>query len=157
MSLRTSFTEELKNAMRDKNQPRVDAVRLIIAKMKEQDIAARTANPANTDGINEEQLLSMLQSMIKSRRESIDMYQKAGRSELADKEQSEIDVIQSFLPEQLDEAATRDAIKGVIAETGASSVKDMGKVMAELKTKYAGQIDFTKASGLVKDILSAAA
>lgn len=151
MALRETLNEEMKNAMREKNQPRLDAIRLIIAKMKEQDIAARPSG--NLDGITEEQILSMLQGMVKSRRESIDMYQKGGRAELADKEQVEIDVIQSFLPAQMDEAAVRAAITAAIAETGAASPKDMGKVIGVLKGKYTGQMDFGLASPLVKEML----
>ena len=151
MSLRTQFTDAMKAAMIGKDQPRVDAVRLIVAKMKEQDIASRGAGKG--DEIADAQILSMLQTMIKQRRESIDMYTKGGRAELAAKEQGEITVIESFLPAQLDEAATRDAIKAAIAATGAASAKDMGKVMAELKGKYAGQIDFGRAGPWVKEML----
>lgn len=153
MTLRERLTEEMKTAMRAKDQQRLDAIRLILAKLKEQDIASRTE--ANRDGIDEPQILSMLQTMIKSRRESVELYTKGGREELAAKEQGEIDVIQSFLPQQLGEAETREAIKAAIAETGAASVKDMGKVVGLLKSKYAGQIDFGSVSPLVKEMLAA--
>lgn len=151
MNLRLTITEAMKAAMRDKDQPRVDAARLIIAKMKEQDIASRGSGKA--EEINDEQIMAMLQGMVKSRRESIDMYTKGNRPELAAKEQQEIDVIQSFLPEQMDEAATRAAITAAIAATGAASARDMGKVIGELKSKYTGQMDFSKASPLVKEML----
>ena len=151
MSLRDKLTEEMKSAMRDKNQPRLDAIRLIVAKMKEQDINSRGSG--GPEQIGDEPIMAMMQGMIKSRRESIDMYQKGGRAELADKEQGEIDVIQSFLPEQLDEAATRAAISEAIAETGATSAKDMGKVIGILKGKYTGRMDFGRASPLVKEML----
>ena len=156
MTLRETFTEEMKTAMRAKDQPRLDAIRLIIARLKDSDIASRTAaNPATShDGIDDPQILSMLQGMVKSRRESIELYQKGGRAELAAKEQGEIDVIQSFLPQQLGEAETRAAIQSAIAETGAASVKDMGRVIGSLKEKYAGQIDFSSVSPLVKELLA---
>lgn len=151
MPLRTDLTDAMKTAMRDKDQPRVDAVRLIIAKLKEQDIASRGAGKG--DEIADDQILSMLQTMIKQRRESIEMYTKGGRAELAAKEQTEIAVIEGFLPAQMDEAATKEAIKAAIAAVGATSPKDMGKVMSELKGKFAGQIDFTRASPWVKELL----
>lgn len=151
-TLRETFTEEMKKAMRAKDQPRLDAIRLIIAKLKDQDIASRTAD--NHDGIDESQIMSMLQGMMKSRRESIELYTKGGRAELAAKEQTEIDVIQSFLPQALGDAETRAAITAAIAESGAASVKDMGKVIGILKGKYAGQIDFSSVSPLVKELLA---
>ena len=152
MSLRTRFTTEMKQAMIARNQRVVDTIRLIIAKMKEQDIAARPAG--NADGINDEQILSMLAGMIKQRRESIEQYIKGNRPELAAQEQEEINVIETFMPAQLSEEEALAAIGGIIAETGAASIKDMGKVMAALKEKYAGQMDFGKASGLIKQKLA---
>ncbi|HYD67630.1 GatB/YqeY domain-containing protein [Azospirillum sp.] len=152
MSLRERLSEALKTAMRAKDQPTVDAVRMIIAKLKEKDIEARGRGV--TDGIGEDEMLSMMQGMIKQRRESIELYDKGGRPELADKERAEIAIIEGFLPKQMSEEEAMAAIRGVVAETGAASVKDMGKVMAELKARYAGQMDFSKASGLVKQALS---
>ena len=152
MNLRTTLTEEMKNAMRAKDQPRLDAIRLILAKLKDADIAARPSGV--TDGIDEGAILSLLQNMIKSRRESIEMYTKGNRPELAAQEQSEIDVIQSFLPQQLDAAAARAAVQAAIASVGATSVKDMGKVMAELKAKHAGEMDFATAGPVVKELLA---
>ncbi|HEY0836338.1 MAG TPA: GatB/YqeY domain-containing protein [Azospirillum sp.] len=152
MSLRERLSEALKTAMRAKEQRTVDAVRLIIAKLKEKDIEARGRGV--TDGIGEDEMLSMMQGMIKQRRESIELYDKGGRPELADKERAEIAVIEGFMPKQMSEEEAMAAIRGVVAETGAASIKDMGKVMAELKARYAGQLDFSKAGGLVKQALS---
>jgi uncharacterized protein YqeY len=152
MSLRERLSEALKTAMRAKDQPTVDAVRMIIAKLKEKDIEARGRGVTN--GIGEDEILSMMQGMIKQRRESIELYEKGGRPELADKERAEIAIIEGFLPKQMSEEEAMAAIRAVVAETGAASVKDMGKVMAELKGRYAGQMDFSKASGLVKQALS---
>jgi uncharacterized protein YqeY len=148
MSLRDEFNTALKTAMLGKDQPTVDAIRLINAKVKDADIAARPKDP-----LDDAAILQLLQGMVKSRRESIDLYKQGGRDELAAKEQTEIDVIQRFMPAQMDEAAARAVIAAAITEVGASSVKDMGKVMAVLKTKYAGQIDFSQAGGWVKELL----
>ncbi|MGE3769585.1 MAG: GatB/YqeY domain-containing protein [Bdellovibrionales bacterium] len=150
--LRQHINDALKTAMLGKDQATVDACRLINAKIKDADIAARPKADAIDDGA----LLSLLQGMVKSRRESIELYQKGGRAELAAKEQAEIDVINRFLPKQLSEAETKEIIKKAIAETGAASVKDMGKVMGVLKTQYAGQVDFSQAGNWVKDALNAA-
>jgi uncharacterized protein YqeY len=137
--------------MRAKEARTVGALRLILAKLKDQDIAARPRGV--TDGIPDEEILQMLQSMIKQRRESIALYEQGGRQELADQERDEIAVIERFLPRQMDEADTRAAIGAAIAATGAAGVKDMGKVMAELRARHAGQMDFGKASALVKGML----
>jgi len=152
MSLRQQLNDALKTAMLGKDQATVDAVRLINAKIKDADIAARP----KADSIDDAGIMSLLQGMVKSRRESIELYQKGGRAELAAKEQGEIDVIQKFLPQQMSEADAKAVIKTIIAETGATSVKDMGKVMGALKERYAGQIDFSQAGGWVKDALNAA-
>ena len=151
MGLRDDFNAALKTAMIGKDQPTVDAIRLINAKLKDADIAVRPKDP-----LDDAAILQLLQGMVKSRRESIELYQKGGRDELAAKEQGEIDVIQRFMPQQMSETEAKAAITAAIAETGASSVKDMGKVMGVLKTKYAGQIDFSQAGGWVKDLLGAA-
>ncbi|HZH28234.1 MAG TPA: GatB/YqeY domain-containing protein [Azospirillaceae bacterium] len=149
--LRTRLNEALKEAMRNKDQRAVGTVRLILAALKDRDIAAR--GRGNTDGIPDEEILQMLQTMIKQRRESIGLYEQGGRLELAEQEQEEIKVIERFLPQQLGEAETKAAIDAVVKEIGAAGVKDMGRVMAELRTRYAGQMDFGKASGLVKAAL----
>ena len=152
MGLRDDFNAALKAAMLGKDQPTVDAIRLINAKLKDADIAARPK-----DALDDAAILSLLQGMVKSRRESIELYQKGGRTELAAKEQGEIDVISRFLPQQMTEAEAKVAIKAIIAETGATSVKDMGKIMGVLKGKYAGQLDFSQAGNWVKELLGQAA
>lgn len=150
--LRQTLNEALKDAMRAKNSRSVATVRLILAALKDRDIAARSTG--NQDGIDDASILSMLQTMVKQRRESITMYEQGGRTELAQQEREEIDVIEAFLPKQLSEDDTRDAIAALIAELGATGVKDMGKVMAELRGRFAGQMDFTKASALVREKLA---
>jgi uncharacterized protein YqeY len=150
--LRDNLNEALKEAMRARDMTTVGAVRLILAKLKEVDIAARTE--ASREGVADDRILSMLQGMIKQRNESVVLYEKGNRPELAEKEKAEIAVIERFLPRQMDEAAVAAAVTEVIAATGAKSVKDMGGVMAALKTKYAGQMDFAKASAAVKKALA---
>ena len=152
MSLRAKINEALKDAMRAKNERAVGAVRLIIAEMKKRDIEARPKG--NADGIGDDEIMGMLQGMIKQRRESVDLYIKGNRPELAQQENDEITVIETFLPQQMDESAMRAAIAAVIASVGATSVKDMGKVMAEVKKTYTGQMDFTQASAMVKGLLA---
>lgn len=146
--LRNALSDALKTAMRDRDSATTSTVRMILAALKDRDIAARPKGV--TDGIGDDEIASMLQGMIKQRRESIELYQKGNRADLADKESAEIAVIERFLPKQMDESAVMQAIGEVVAAVGAASVKDMGKVMAELKARYAGQMDFAKASGLVK-------
>jgi uncharacterized protein YqeY len=149
--LRQRFTDSLKQAMRDKDQLAVSTLRLVLAKLKERDIEVRPKGHA--EGIGEAEIQQMLQGMIKQRRESIDLYEKGGRPELAAKEQGEISIIERFLPQQLSDAEAEAAIKAVIAETGAAGMKDMGRVMAALKERHAGQIDPAKASQAVKRLL----
>jgi len=150
--LRTRLNEALKEAMRAKDQRAIATLRLILAALKDRDIAARGRGV--TDGIDDAEILSMLQTMVKQRRESIVLYEQGGRLELAQQEQEEIVVIEAFMPKQLDEAETRTAVASLIQEIGATGIKDMGRVMAELRTRYAGQMDFAKASGLVKEKLA---
>lgn len=150
--LRTKFQEMLKDSMRTKNQAAVGTIRLILAALKDRDIAAR--GKGLMDGISDDEILAMLQTMVKQRRESIDMYQKGGRQELAAQEQAEIEIIESFLPQQFTADETNEAIESVIIEIAAEGLKDMGRTMAELKKRYAGQMDFGKASNLVKQRLS---
>ena len=150
--LRQTLNEALKDAMRAKNTRTVATVRLILAALKDRDIAAR--GTGNQEGIDDGAILSMLQTMVKQRRESITMYEQGGRQELAQQEKEEIDVIEAFLPKQLDEAETQEAIAALITELGATGVKDMGKVMADLRARFAGQMDFTKASALVRQKLA---
>ena len=149
--LRDNLAEALKEAMRARDTTTVGAVRLILAKLKEVDIAARTE--ASREGVADDRILSMLQGMIKQRNESVVLYEKGNRPELAAKEKAEIAVIERFLPKQMDEAAVAAAVAEAMASTGAKTVKDMGGVMAALKTKYAGQMDFAKASAAVKKAL----
>lgn len=151
--LRDKLNEAMKDAMRARDQAALGTIRLILAKLKDTDIAARTE--ASREGVADDKILSMLQSMIKQRNESIALYEKGARQDLADKEKAEIAVIERFLPQQMGEAAVEAAVKEAIAASGAKSIKDMGGVMAALKGKYAGQMDFAKASAAVKKVLSA--
>ena len=148
---RTRLNEALKEAMRAKNPRAVSTLRLILAALKDRDIAARGRGV--TDGIDEEEILSMLQTMIKQRREAISLYEQGGRLELAEQEREEIGIIETFLPKQFNDAEVREVVDKVIADIGAASIKDMGRTMAELRTRYAGQMDFGKASGFVKAAL----
>lgn len=150
--LRSQLNESLKQAMRAKDQCAVSTLRLILAALKDRDIAAR--GKGQTEGVDEEQILEMLQKMVRQRRDSIEMYRKGQRQDLVEKEEAEIAVIERFLPQQMDEAAVREAVEGAISEQNAESVKDMGRVMAVLKERYAGRMDFAKASGMVKEHLS---
>ena len=150
--LRERFNDTLKQAMRDKDTLVVSTVRLILARLKERDIEARPKGKA--EGITDPEIQQMMQGMVKQRRESIELYEKGGRPELAEKERGEIAIIERFLPKALSDAETEAAIKETIAATGAASVKDMGKVMAALKEKYAGQLDPSKASQMVKKLLA---
>lgn len=150
--LRAKMNEALKEAMRAKDQRAISTLRLILAALKDRDIAARSKNQ---DGqIGDDEILQMLQSMVKQREDSIAMYEQGGRLELAQQEQEEIDVIARFLPKQLDDDEILEAVDATIADLGASSLKEMGKVMAELRANYAGRMDFGKASGMVKQKLS---
>jgi uncharacterized protein YqeY len=148
--MRDKFTSDLKEAMKAGDRKRVDAIRLINAALKDRDIAARGEGKT----VSDDDILALLQKMIKSRQESLEIYEKNNRPELAAQEKGEIEVISSYLPKQMDEAAVADAIKAAIAETGAASMKDMGKVIGVLKGKYTGQMDFAKASAAVKAALT---
>jgi uncharacterized protein YqeY len=150
--LRVRIDDALKMAMKAKEKHTVGTVRLIVAALKDRDIAARSKG--NNDGIGADEILSMLQSMIKQRRESVEMYEKGGRAELAEREADEIKIIQTFLPEQMGEIAINAAVQEAIGDLSATSLKDMGKVMGVLKEKFAGQMDFSKASAQVKVKLS---
>ncbi|MBY0360815.1 MAG: GatB/YqeY domain-containing protein [Phreatobacter sp.] len=148
--LRDRFMSDLKEAMKAGEKPRLGTIRLIQAALKDKDIEARGAGKGP---ISDDEILQLLQKMVKQRQESAKMYGDGGRPELADQENAEIAIISVYLPKQMDEAEARTAIAAVIAETGAAGVKDMGKVMGELKARYAGQMDFGKASPLVKQLL----
>ena len=149
--LRTRLSDTLKFSMKEKNERSVSTLRLILAALKDQDIAAR--GKGNKEGLSDDQILSLLQSMIKQRRESIKLYEQGGRMELAQREAEEIDVIEEFLPEQMSHDEMAIVITRIIGEVGAESLKDMGKAMGALKEQYAGQMDFAKASAMVKERL----
>src|ERR1700722_19089382 len=141
MSLREAFTEQLKTAMLARDADRVSTLRMITSRLKDIDIAAR---PKGIDRVPEEDILGMLLGMVKSRRESVELYRQGNRPELVAKEEAEIAVIENFLPQQMDEAATEAAVAEAIAESGAASIKDMGKVMAALKARHAATLDMSK-------------
>jgi len=149
--LREKFKEMLKEAMKARKERATGTLRLITAALKDRDIAAR--GRGKMDGIDEAEILSMLQTMIKQRRESIQHFEQGGRLELAQQEQEEIEIIEGFLPKQMSDAEAETAIKDLIAEIGAGSIKDMGRTMAALRERYAGRMDFTKASAAVKQAL----
>ncbi|MBR2299919.1 MAG: GatB/YqeY domain-containing protein [Alphaproteobacteria bacterium] len=149
--LREDIQNALKEAMKAQNMPEVNAIRMIIAGQKEKDVDARGKGKPQAE---DAELLSMMQTMIKQRRESIDMFTKGGRPELAEKEENEIKIIERFLPKQLSGAEVEATVKAVISSTGATSMKDMGKVMGALRAQYAGQMDFGAVSGIIKSLLS---
>lgn len=148
--MREKFSEGLKTAMKAGDKRRVSTLRLVQAAVKDKDIEMRGAGrePASDD-----ELMALLQKMVKQRQELIEIYAKNNREDLAAGEREEVAIIQEFLPQALGEAETRAAIEAAIAETGAASMKDMGKVIALLRQKFAGRMDFSKASGLVKEML----
>ena len=151
--MREQFTEALKESMKAGEKRRVSTIRMITSALKDRDIEQRgQGKPPLTD----EEILGLLQKMVKQRQESLAIYEQAGRTDLASQESEEIQIIMGFMPAQLDEAAVKAAIADAIEASAASSVKDMGKVMAFLKERYAGQMDFAKASGTVKAMLSGA-
>lgn len=152
MSLRERFGEALKTAMRARDQKRVSTLRLVLAAVKERDIAARSET--NREGVGDEEILSLLAKMIRQREESAAAFEAGARPELAASEREEIAIIREFQPAQMSEAEVQKAATAALQETGAASPKDMGKVMAVLKARYAGQMDFSKASGIVKALLA---
>ena len=145
--LKQQITDDMKAAMKGGDKPRLGVIRLILAAIKQKEVDERIE-------LNDEQILAILDKMVKQRRDSITQYEDAGRTELADQEKFEIGIIQDYLPEQLDEAAMLKMIDEAIAETGAASMKDMGKLMGVLKPKLQGRADMGQASGLVKQKLS---
>jgi uncharacterized protein YqeY len=153
MALREQFSDQLKEAMKARDQRRVGTLRLVLAALKERDIANRTET--SREAVGDDEILSLLSKMVKQREESATAYLGGGRPELAASEREEIEIIRGFMPKQMNEAETKSAIDAVIAETGAASIKDMGKVMGALKARYAGQMDFAKAGAAVKDALNA--
>ena len=150
--LRERLQDELKAAMKAKDSCKVSTLRLILAAVKDRDVAARATG--NADGIDDAQILELLAKMIRQRRESIKLYEEGGRVDLAEREAEEIGVIESFMPRQLDDDEIAAAVDATIAEVEATGLKDMGRVMAALKQRYAGRMDFAKASARVKKALS---
>jgi uncharacterized protein YqeY len=151
MSLRQTFTDQLKSAMKAGDAARISTLRMILARLKEVDIAAR---PRGVAQVPDEEVFAMLRAMVKSRRESATLYRQGNRPELAEKEEAEIAIIESFLPQQLSGQALEEAVAAAIAETGATGAKDMGRVMAALKTRHGSNIDLSEASRLVRAKLS---
>jgi uncharacterized protein len=147
MTLRTQFTDQMKASMKAGDAARTSTLRMIMAKLKDTDIASR---PKGIDQVPDEEIIAMLRGMVKSRRESVELYTKGNRPELAAKEEAEIGVIENFLPSQMDAAAMEQAVAVAVAETGAASIKDMGKVMAALKARHAANLDMAKAGPMVK-------
>jgi uncharacterized protein YqeY len=154
MTLRTDLSDALKNAMRSKDETGVSTLRMMLAGLKDRDIAARTKGTG--EPIPDGEILDLLQKMVKQRQESIEMYKKGGRADLVAKEEAEITVIERFLPKQLSDAEMEQAIAQTVSRTGATSIRDMGKVIAALREEYAGRMDFARASQLVKARLNAA-
>ncbi len=151
--LRDRLTQSMKDAMKSGQKDRLGTIRLMISAIKDRELGIGTGGAVPTGPVSDADIVQVLQKMVKQRRDSIATYEQGKRQDLADKEAAEIAVIEEYLPSMMDEAATRAAIAALIAEVGAAGPKDMGKVMGALKTKFAGQIDFGKASGLVKELL----
>ena len=151
MSLREQFTEQVKASMKAGDAARTSTLRMIMAKVKDIDIAAR---PKGVDRVPDEEVVAALRGMVKSRRESVELYRQGKRQDLIDKEEAEITVIEEFLPQQMDEAAIQAAVAEAVAEAEATSIKDMGKVMTALRAKHAATLDMAKAGPMVKARLS---
>ena len=149
--MRDRINENLKEAMRSKDAARLSTLRLINAAIKDRDIAARSEGVGN--GVGDDEIFSILAKMIKQRQESAATYEQAGRLELAEKERGEVAVIEEFLPRQLSKEEIEAAVKSVISDVEATSIRDMGRVMGGLKARYAGQMDFGVAGGIVKTLL----
>ena len=152
MGLREQFNEQIKEAMKAKNTKRLSTLRMVTAALKDRDIAARTET--SRELLGDDEILQLLAKMIKQREESAAAYDAGNRPELAAGEREEIEIIRSFMPQQMSAEETKAAAQAVVTETGAAAMKDMGKVMAVMKERFAGQMDFAKASATVKDILS---
>ena len=152
MSLREKISEQLNTAVKNKNKALISTLRLVLAAIKERDIANRTSE--KKEGVNDAEIIKVLRKMKKQREDSVDLYRKGGRQELLDIEEAEIKIIDSFLPKQISEEETKQICKEVIKSVGASSIKDMGKIMGALKKKYSDTIDFSKANIIVKGLLN---
>lgn len=150
--MRDDINQALKIAMKAKDKRRVSTLRLINAAIKDRDIAVRSED--RMEGVTDDEILLILAKMIKQRHESVTMYEDGGRHELAQQEREEIDIISEYLPRQLDDEEIRSVCGEVVGEIGAAGLKDMGRTMGELKKRYAGEMDFGKASGFVKELLS---
>lgn len=153
MDLRTRLNTSVKQAMRDKDSARLSTLRLINAAIKDRDIAAR--GDGNEDGVGDDEVLGILGKMVKQRKDTAKTYEEGGRLDLAERELSEVGVIEEFLPRKLSDAEVAAAVDAAVSETGASSIRDMGRVMGALKSKYTGQMDFGAVGGMVKDRLAA--
>ncbi len=149
--LRDQIMQAMKDAMKSGDKLRLSTVRLMQSAIKDKDIASRT--DGRNAGISDADILDLFTRMVKQRRESAELYEKGGRQDLVDRERGEIAVIESFMPKQMSEAETRAAIEAVMKEIGASTVKDMGRVMGELKKRYAGQMDFGQVGTIAKGLL----
>jgi len=153
MTLRDTITESTKDAMRSKDSLRVSTLRLVSAAIKDRDIAARSEDRCG--GIEEPEILSLLAKMVKQREESAKTYEDNGRPELAERERSEIEIVREFMPKELSETEMKEAIAAIVEESGATCLKDMGKIMGRLKTDFAGRLDMGKAGAIVKGHLGA--
>ena len=152
MSLREKINEQFNTAMRSKNKTLVSTLRLVLAAIKERDIANR--NSEKREVVKDSEIVKVLRKMRKQRQDSVDLYKKGGRPELMDIEEAEIKIIDSFLPKQLNEDETKKICKEAIESLGASSIKDMGKIMGQIKQKYSDSVDFSKVNTIVKGLLS---
>ena len=152
MSLREKINQQFNTALKNKNKTLVSTLRLILAAIKERDIANRTSE--KKEGVKDQEIIKVLQKMKKQRQDSADLYKKGGRQELLNIEEDEIKIIDTFLPKQLSEEETKKICKEIIESVGASSVKDMGKIMGTLKQKYSDSIDFSKANIIIKGLLN---
>ncbi len=151
--LRERLDRDLKTAMKAREPRALSTIRLILTAIRDRDIAAR--GKGNADGISDQEIFQVLQTMVRQRREAIELYEQGGRLELAEQEANEIKIIEGFLPQQLGDSEIGDIIGGIIEEVGAGGIKDMGRVMGVLRERYAGQMDFGKASAALKQQLGA--
>ncbi len=148
--MRQRITQDVKDAMKSGDKARLSTLRLLTAAIKDREVGVGGAAPVE---VGDAEVIAILQKMVKQRRESVATYEKAGRTDLADQEKAEITVLEGYLPKQMDEEGTKAAVAALVAELGAAGPKDMGRVMGALKERYAGQMDFGKASGVLKDLL----
>jgi uncharacterized protein len=152
MALRDQLIEDMKSAMKAGDKRKLGTIRLMTAAIKDKDINTRT-DGHESEKVSDATIMDVFAKMVKQRQDSIAAFEQGGRAELAQQEREEMEIIQSYMPKQMSDVEAKAAIQGIIAAVGAASVKDMGKVMAELKAKYSGQIDMGKAGGVVKSLL----